>query len=399
MPSARVIGVDLARLLALLGMFAAHLVDENGPGPGDVDAFFQLVAGRSSALFAVLAGVSLAFVSPLAAARRDPGPFRRHLLLRAAGVAFIGLFLGMFSSGIAVILVYYGVLFCCALPVLGWGARRLTWLAIGWGLLSPIVSLLLRGWLPEPTLAVPSFATLLLAPVETATELLVTGYYPVLTWATYLFAGLAVGRALQSQGTRWRLIRTLLLVGAWLATVALAVSALVTRAPGVREALLTGMPLGSWSALARELREGLHGTHPADSWWWLGVWSPHTGSIVDLAHTTGTAVLTLGFCLAAVRLIPTVPWAILSGAGRMTLTFYTAHVLLMASPLGDEGLLARDTATGFPLQAGLTVTLGALVSALGLRGPLESGLSALARTAGPPASGSTEPQGTTHPPR
>lgn len=377
------IGVDLARMLALLGMFAAHLVDEDGPGPGDVDAFFQLVAGRSSALFAVLAGVSLALASPLAATRRDPAPYRRALLVRASCVAVIGLFLGMFSSGLAVILVYYGVLFCCAIPVLGWGSRRLAWLALGWGLLSPVVSLVLRGWLPEPTLAVPSFATALLMPVGTVTELVVTGYYPVLTWATYLFAGLAVGRAVQAQGDSWRLIRTLLLVGAWLAAAALAASALVTRSPGVREALLGSMPMGTWSALSRELREGLYGTHPADSWWWLGVWSPHTGSVVDLAHTTGTALLVLGLCLAVVRLTDAAPWGILSGAGRMTLTFYTAHVLLMASPLGDEGLLARDTATGFPLQAGITVALGAGLAALGLRGPLEAAVSAVTRASRP----------------
>lgn len=60
----RLLGVDLARLLALLGMFATHLiVPVPDDGPGGVDGLFQLAAGRSSALFALLAGVSLAIVT------------------------------------------------------------------------------------------------------------------------------------------------------------------------------------------------------------------------------------------------------------------------------------------------------------------------------------------------
>lgn len=372
----RLVGVDLARLVALLGMFAAHLVDENGPGPGGVDGLFQVVAGRSSALFAVLAGVSLALASPPDRVRADPRGTRWRLLARAALVAVIGLFLGLLDSGIAVILAYYGLLFCCALPVLGWAPRRLAVLALTWGLLSPAVSLVLRGWLPEPTLAVPSLATLLLEPVGTVTELLVTGYYPVLTWATYLFAGLAVGRLLQRYGASWPVIRWLLLGGAWLAALTLAVSALVTRTDAAREALLATLPRGSWEGVVRELRLGMYGTHP-DSWWWLGVWSPHSGSTVTLLHGTGTALLTLGLCLAVVRLTPAVPWLIASGAGRMTLTFYTAHVVLMATPLGDEGPLARDTSTGLALQSIITVVLGAALAALHLRGPLEAGVSRL----------------------
>ncbi|WP_298747545.1 heparan-alpha-glucosaminide N-acetyltransferase domain-containing protein [uncultured Serinicoccus sp.] len=373
--SRRLVGIDLARTLALLGMFAAHLAVQEGDGPGGVSWLFQLVAGRSSALFAVLAGVSIALAAPLSAVRADPRLHRRRLLVRSALIAVIGLVIGLPSSGIAVILTYYGVLFCCALPVLRWEARSLAWLALGWGLLSPVVSLLVRQVLPEPTLMVPSLATLLVAPLQMVLELLVTGYYPVLTWATYLFAGLAVGRWVQARGGADRtVLGGLVLGGAASAALALVASALVLRSQQVRSALLdsVGLDAGSWATLDADRRTGFYGTHPEESAWWLGVWAPHSGSVVDLVHTTGTALLVLGGCLALVRLTPSLPWPILAGAGRATLTLYVAHVLVLSTPLGDTGPLARDTTTGLVLHSVLALTAGALIAASGRRGPLEA---------------------------
>lgn len=378
----RLVGVDLARTLALLGMFAAHLVTQEGDGPGGVSSLFQLVAGRSSALFAVLAGVSIALVAPLPAVRADPGGHRRRLLLRATLIAGLGLVLGLLDSGLAVILTNYGVLFCCALPVLAWRARSLAWLALAWGLLSPLASLALRTVLPEPTLAVPSVAGLLLAPVDLVTELLVTGYYPVLTWATYLFTGLAIGRLLQRTGPRPRVTRALVLGGGWLAILALAISRLITRSEQRRATLLESAGLGGteWSALDQELRGGFYGTHPEGSAWWLGVWAPHSGSIVDLAHTTGSALLILGACLVLTRSTSSLPWAIMSGAGRATLTLYTAHVVLLATPLGDVGPWARDTQSGLLLHGAVALLAGAALVALHRRGPLEAAVRAAVTT-------------------
>ena len=57
----RLIGLDVARCLALLGMVATHVLDERTPG-GDLTTAQWLAGGRASALFAVLAGVSLALM-------------------------------------------------------------------------------------------------------------------------------------------------------------------------------------------------------------------------------------------------------------------------------------------------------------------------------------------------
>lgn len=369
-PPGRVVGVDLARLLALLGMFAAHLLDPLDPGaPGGVDPLFQLVAGRSSALFALLAGVGLVLASRDAAA--DPLRHRLRVAVRAALVALVGLLLGGLSSGLAVILAFYGVLFLCALPVLTWRARSLALLAAGWGLAAPVASLLLRRSTTSPARLVPSLADLA-HPGQLGLELVLTGYYPVLTWATYLFAGMAVGRL---DLLRPLVAPRLALAGAWLAGLALGVSSLVTSRPQARAALLadTGLTGQGWAALDTELRRGLHGTHPPGSAWWLGVWSPHSGSIVDLAHTTGSALLVLGLALWLVRLLPDLPWRVLTGAGAMALTLYTTHVAVLASPLGARG------GTALTVHAGLALALGAAFAAVPARGPLEAAVSAATR--------------------
>lgn len=354
---ARIVGVDVARCLALLGMITAHLVDQRSPGsPGGVDVWHQVVSGRSSALFAVLAGLSVALVTR----RQRPGQ-RVSLATRALLVALIGLLLGGLPTGIAVILVNYGLLFLLAIPVLRWRAGPLALLAVAWGLLSPVVSLMVRPHLPERSGQVPNPISLL-DPWQLTTELAFTGYYPVLTWATYLFAGMAIGRVdLARPG--WG--RRLLVWGASLAFVALLAARRVTRSAEVQSALVATYdrlePVSSWSDLETVLRIGLYGTTPTGSPWWLAVWSPHSGSIVDLAHTTGTSMLLLGLALVAVELTgrdARRAWRVAAGAGTMTLTLYVGHVLTVGVPLVWLHLLA-------------VLLIGAVVTARGERGPLE----------------------------
>ena len=121
----RVVGLDMARCLALIGMIATHLLarfDEQG-----VTFVHQLTGGRASGLFAVLAGVSLALMS----GRSVPPQGRERLAtslglaVRALFIAVLGLLLGDVGSGIAVILTNYGLLFLLGIAFLGLGARSL----------------------------------------------------------------------------------------------------------------------------------------------------------------------------------------------------------------------------------------------------------------------------------
>ncbi|MGB3186423.1 MAG: heparan-alpha-glucosaminide N-acetyltransferase domain-containing protein [Ornithinimicrobium sp.] len=375
----RIIGIDVARALALLGMVVAHMIDQ-APGEGlAVDPWFQVVAGRSSALFAVLAGVSIVLASrqsPFGAASGAtitlaPGA-RRSIGIRAALLIAIGLVLGIPDVGVAVILLYYGALFLCAIPVLRWNARSLVILAICWGMAAPVVSMLLRPFLPAPDLMVPEPASLL-DPIALLLELSVTGYYPVLTWATYLFAGMALGRLnLRSDPVARRMV----LLGLGLAVAALGLSGIVSRNAGVREVLITTYDItggvNSWPELSPEITRGFFGTTPTDSWWWLGIWAPHSGSIIDLAHTTGCAAALLGGVLMITgrlsregrRLVH-----IVFGAGTMTLTLYAVHIVLLGAP---PALGWTQTISFHVVVLG---SLGALFVAANARGPLELAVS------------------------
>jgi peptidoglycan/LPS O-acetylase OafA/YrhL len=76
---ARLVGVDLARALAVFGMFTVHVGPAPTPGGGVGDWFLGLASGRASALFATLAGFSLMLI----AGRLEPktGLAGRHACL------------------------------------------------------------------------------------------------------------------------------------------------------------------------------------------------------------------------------------------------------------------------------------------------------------------------------
>ncbi len=357
----RLTGVDVARGLALLGMMAVHVY------PSQDDAgrttFTHLVAsGRASALFAVLAGVGLALLS-----RR--GGAGASVAGRAALVAVIGLVVGTFPSGVAVILTYYGVLFLVALPLLRLGPRLLAALAASAALVTPFVSYALRPHLPARSPGNPSFDLLLTDPFGLLSTLLVTGYYPVLCWTTYLCAGLAVGRLdLASRAVQVRLA----LSGAVLAGAALAASALLLAAGGT-DAIGVADP-GVDPAGNR------YGNVPTTTLWWLASVGPHSSTPPDLLHTTGTSLLVLGLALLVAPLLGRAVRP-LAALGAMTLTLYSVHVLVLSVTDGDTpGLLY-----------GLQVAVFAVFAVLWLRafprGPLESVVAtALGRSTSPPGS-------------
>jgi uncharacterized membrane protein len=362
----RVVGVDVARALALLGMMATHML----PGRIGFDVPWpqQLACGRASALFAVLAGVSVALVSgrerPVRGRQRDAAGMR--LAVRALLIGVVGLGLGTLDSGIAVILTYYAVLFVIGLPFLGLGAGRLAALAAGWVLAAPVASQLLRPHLPERGFGSPVPGDLG-HPWQLATELTFTGYYPTFVWLAYLLAGMAIGRCRLSSA---RTACGLLISGVALAVAATFVSHWLTSRAGVHSALARTYPDAA-AADPRELdallTHGLRGTTPTGSWWWLSTVAPHSGTPPDLAQTVGTAMAVIGACLLATRAQRGL-WATTFGAGAMTLTLYSLHVGLMArghwphlQPPGHYGE-----------QVLLVLATGATFALVPLRGPLES---------------------------
>jgi len=358
----RVLGIDAARGLALLGMVAVHIVPPV-TDDGQLNWAHTVAAGRSSALFAVLAGVGLALLTrwtsstPRWVRRRD----RVAVATRAALLVLIGLVLGEPESGVAVILVYYGVLFLLALPFLGLSARALAAWSAGILLVVPALSHLVRPEIALPTYAVPTIDFADQGWSGVATELLLTGYYPALAWLAYLLAGLAVGRL----DLRSRAVATRLLVGGVLLSAgAAALSHLLLTTAGGRAVLVEQTPSLFGRPFDQALDIGLAGTTPTGSWWWLAVAAPHSATPLDLAGTIGTSLAALGVFLLLVRRA-TALWMPLIALGGMSLTAYSLHIVLL------DGVLPRTMDNAVLVHVLVLTASAVLWRRLVGQGPLE----------------------------
>ena len=107
--------------------------------------------------------------------------------------------------------------------------------------------------------------------------------------------------------------------------------------------------------LLDDIAGGMYGQTPVDgSWAWLLVVAPHSSTPFDLAQTMGSAAFVLGVCLAVAGLVGDRgrrALAVFFGAGTMTLSLYTLHVLMrtervLAGRGAGELPLARPGADG-----------------------------------------------------
>ncbi|MGS2618268.1 heparan-alpha-glucosaminide N-acetyltransferase domain-containing protein [Micromonospora sp. LZ34] len=379
----RLLGVDAARGVALFGMIAVHslyVADEAGRPTWS----FTIFQGRAAALFAVLAGVGIAFITGRRRVRRTDGlgPIA-GLVVRALVIGAIGLALGYTDASMAsVILPYYAVMFLMAVPLV----FLPTWLVAFTGLAvaagAPALRQILLPHLPEPTYQNPAFPHLIQDPGSLIIELSMTGIYPAVAWLAYLCAGLVIGRLAL---TRIKVVLSLLVTGVAFAVAAPVASwVLLNRYEGLRQIWFTqpksGLNAAETTAL---LTFGGDGSTPTSTWWWLAVDAPHTSTPLDLLGTTGSAMALLAVLLLtghvarpfprraiSVLLVP------LAAAGSMTLTLYTAHIMFINSELDTF-----EAMTGYLWQI-LAILLVAIPWwAYAGRGPLEALVAMLSRGA------------------
>ena len=373
----RLRGIDAARGLALLGMMATHLLPTFESNADLTPTWIGLtLSGRAAALFAVLAGVGLA----LSTGKHRPldGPelsaARRGVALRALVIAAVGLTLGGLEVNLAIILVHYAALFLCVLPFLGMGLKRLCAWAGGWILASPMLAYLLRPWLlaANPPLELghnPAWEDLS-TPTRLLADLFFTGYYPVFQWLSYVLVGLVIGRLMLAKPL---VPVVLLVVGSAVAFAAKTLGVAAMESWGGRAALeeildSPGYPLDS------VLQVNLTGIRQEGSWWWLASAAPHSGTTLDLLHTSAVAAAVIGVCLLLGRLAEWVDLDLLlplRGAGAMTLTLYTVHVWVV-SGFYLKPLPAGWTEDGmYFVQAATAIVVGMVFALLKWRGPLE----------------------------
>ena len=352
----RLAGVDLARGIAVLGMLAAHLLDTERVLTPHPETWITLVNGRSSILFAVLAGVSIAIVTggprPLPPERRPRAAAR--LAMRGALLWVIGLLLVMTGVPVYVILPAYALLFVLALPFLGMRARGL--------FLTAGVLALVMPWIQPILDAAPIWAGAGGAELSA----LVGWNYPFTTWIAFLLAGMGVGRldlrTLSEQGL-------LLTSGAALALA------------GYGGALLAARAADDDPYLGAVLTAEDHSS---------GLW--------EVIGSGGFAIAMIGACLLLCR--TPVRWIAVPvrAVGSMPLTAYVLQLVVWAvvalALLGDTSDLLgiREAGLFAPLTLGLIVFCTAWALLVG-RGPLEMVIDAVVRAvvgrdaATPPARG------------
>lgn len=331
---ARIAGVDLARGLAIIGMFAAHLLDTgDGFAWTDPSSWTALVDGRSSILFAMLAGVSIGLVTGgrTPSARPQMSVARGRIAIRAAVLLVLGIVLILTGVPVFVILPAYAILFLIALPFTGLPARTILWVAAVLALIMPFVQPLLDQ------------SPIWYTPFGPELDAFIGWHYPFTVWIVFVLAGLGLARA--------GIVRTSIQVRMLVAGAALAA-------------------LGYGSALLLTA-----GSDP----YWRTVWSsePHSAGLFEVLGSGGFVIATLAVCLLLSRVSVlkaiTLP---LRAAGAMPLTAYTAQIIVWAIVagivLGDTGDLGgfRELEPFWAMSIGTLIGCTAWALLIG-RGPLE----------------------------
>lgn len=347
----RLMGLDVARGLAILGMVGAHIGGVGDLEIGDPGTWAGIVHGRPSLLFAVLAGVSIALMT----GRTQPPSvdalprIRLQLVGRGVVIFVVGLFLELLNSPVAVILTLYGLLYVVAIPFLRWRIRNLLLLAGALAVAGPPLLVALRA--------------LLLVPGGAGLGLTLYGMYPLTVWATLMFAGLALGRMPLSE------LRTqvgCLVAGAVLAVAGGTLGA-VGHAVGVEDSGMSP-PFGTamtWEDYGDRLTSldpwaGVIGSFTADA--------PHSAGTAEILGSGGFALVVIALCLLASGPLR---WILLplAALGSMPLTAYTAHVISIVV-VGSPGGFPVDPAFWGATTAALLIG-ATLVSIVWGRGPLE----------------------------
>ncbi|MEV1021010.1 DUF418 domain-containing protein [Streptomyces sp. NPDC050264] len=327
--TARLVGIDLARGCAVFGMYAAHV----GPDPaagGPLGFVMELARGRSSALFAVLAGFSLVIITgrPRPRTGRAGRQAVAKIVVRSAVLIVLGFALTALDTDIDVVLAFYGLAFLFILPLYRLSATRLAVIAAALALLMPQLLYVIRQSIESGSWADAVVAGDPLARISDTdgiVELLFTGEYPVLTWMPFMIAGMAVARLdLRDARIRTRLalaggaLCVLGYGGSWL-TLRLVPSALDSIAAATDSRSVAS---AWWSDMVGDLPDRA----PAA---WLLIAAPHSQTTFSILGNTGVALVVVAVCLMITNRMPRLArlTAPVSAVGTVALTAYVLHIL------------------------------------------------------------------------
>ncbi|GAB3630710.1 heparan-alpha-glucosaminide N-acetyltransferase domain-containing protein [Microbacterium shaanxiense] len=389
----RIVGIDIARFVAIIGMMAAHLVVQLGsdPNAGRIDSLAGKLIGAtisstSATTFAVLGGVSLVLLSR-SMRDRSRGRMLTSILIRGFAISLIGVLLEILVGPISVVLTAYGVAMIIAAFALLLPSTAVTVIAVVLWLGGGAVNAQVR----EGIAATPTSAP---GPIDEVgrvlRDLLLTGHYPAITWVAYMLTGILLARILFATLTRNALRRLCLRLVFW----GLAIYAVITVVGRIARMRPTwfGLPDVGESMLSSG-----RGAPIGTELWMLIIPTPHSGNPADMLRTVAGACLLIGlfillfdvrrrehgFAVETVR-----------AAGAAPLTIYTAHVLvtMLLSAVATRAIIAGEATAPVWYAQGVGILLlqivgvlviGAVLARLHRRGPLEALLGFVSGTSRP----------------
>lgn len=329
----RIRGIDAARGFAVFGMMGVHTLPAWDSNTQSVTLAYELLAGHAAALFATLAGLSLAIISGFQNVHtgRRLRQDRWNVFFRALIVIVLGTSLNFFPLTVFNILPYYGFFFLFAIPFLGFRARTLFIWAAGMAIAGPLLRYIVMGMeqyaeRPESVLEMQSatnYIDMLIDPFTFAMTMIFTGVYPAITWIAFILLGMAIGRLdlmkIEIQ------IKVAIFSGITAAMTALTSDMLLKTFRGF-DRIVAATPGMTPDYVMDSLVLG--GEVPSTTLWWQVADGPHLNTIASIVFSGSLAAFALAFFLLAERAVKLllVPF---ERAGSMTLTIYTLHLLFL----------------------------------------------------------------------
>ena len=331
---ARVVGIDLARALAIYGMvlinFNAAMGGEES-GPLWLKAAIAAVEGRAAALFVILSGVGLSLLGRNARVAQDPGEMgkvRKKVLKRCLFLFAVGLSYSEFWP--PDILHFYSAYLVVGLFFAARPDRELPMGALFFIFISALLMYVFdysTGWDFE-NMEYSDFWSL----QGMVRHIFFNGYFPVFPWTAFLLAGMWLGRQdLQSAIFR----RKVLAVAMWVFIISESISRLsldLFDSPKV------------WSVLP-----GLD--------YYLET-TPYPPAVFFVFSAGATGFIAAMAALTLAERYGEASWMKpLVSTGRMALTIYIGHVLLGLGVLDLAELMVENQPLFFILFAAAAFTV------------------------------------------
>ncbi|MEC3952454.1 DUF418 domain-containing protein [Nocardia sp. CDC153] len=325
----RLVGVDLARALAVFGMYTVHVGPPLSATHGVGSWIRYLADGRSSVLFATLAGFSLMLI----AGRRQPKTGRAgrrakaRIAIRAVVLIALGTVMAIFYGDV-VILAFYGVYFLLAIPLTRLRAETLAIIATALALTTPQLAFVLKSLLSEPIQqAFDAYDPLKQLSGVGVLDLLLTGLYPTITWMPFVIAGMALARLDLALGTVRARVAAL---GATLTVLGYGLSRLLGGPDALRSTAESGPPDPGSGSLPPPGDGAFTAQGPVSSLLMAG---PHSGTTFDIVGSLGVAILVIVGATAAMDRLPRLRRLAtpIIAVGTMSLTAYVGHFVGMSA--------------------------------------------------------------------